>query len=182
MSWLNGGGETIELAVSPEHASFETFDWRVSMAHVASDGPFSMLPGIDRSLIVTTGVGLTLVSEGVPSIRLTPDAPPFEFRGERAIQAVLNGGPVTDLNVMTRRGRFAHRMVARRILDRDKIESAADVLIFSLRDCDAVCEHATGISILQAGDFAILQEDEDIQLAITPESETLLYEIRLWPV
>lgn len=182
MPWLNGGGETIELAVSPEHASLETFDWRLSMAHVASDGPFSIFPGIDRSLIVTSGVGLTLISEGGPSIMLKPDALPIEFRGEREIQGVLSDGPVTDLNVMTRRGRFAHKLVARRIFDRDKIESAAGILIVSLRDCAAKCEHNSGIDTLRAGDFAILQEGEGPQLTITPESESLLHEIRLWSV
>lgn len=182
MPWLNGGGETIELAVSPEHASIETFDWRLSMAHVARDGPFSIFPGIDRSLIVTSGVGLILVSEGDPSTRLNPDAPPFEFPGERAVQGVLSHGPVTDLNVMTRRGRFAHKMVAKRIFDRDKIESATGILIVSLRDCDATCEHASGISTLKAGNLAILQDCGGPWLTIAPESETLLYEIRLWPV
>lgn len=182
MPWLNGGGETIELAVSPVHASLETFDWRLSMAHVASDGPFSIFPGIDRSLIVTSGVGLTLVSEGGHSTMLKPGALPFEFRGERAIQGVLSDGPVTDLNVMTRRGRFAHKMVARRICDRDKIESSAGILIVSLRDCAAKCEYNSGIDTLRAGDFAILQEGEGPQFTITPESESLLHEIRLWSV
>ena len=34
MPWKNGGGETIEMMVSPAGASFDTFDWRVSMAYV----------------------------------------------------------------------------------------------------------------------------------------------------
>jgi environmental stress-induced protein Ves len=182
MRWLNGGGETTELAVSPEHATFDTFDWRLSAAHVAIDGPFSSFPGIDRSLIVTSGAGLTLVSQGLPSTTCTPDKPPLEFPGDRAIQGVLVDGPVSDLNVMTRRGRYAHKLVARRISDQYEIEGASGILIVSLRDCAAQCEYTSGIDTLRAGDFAILQEGEGPRLTITPESESLLYEIRLWPV
>ena len=52
MPWKNGGGETVEVIVHPEGASLSDFGWRVSMATVASDGPFSVFPGIDRTLAV----------------------------------------------------------------------------------------------------------------------------------
>ena len=60
MPWKNGGGETTEIAVSPQNASLEAFDWRVSMARVESDGPFSAFPGIDRTLAVLEGQGIEL--------------------------------------------------------------------------------------------------------------------------
>eukprot|EP01042_Synura_sphagnicola_P007286 gene7286-9332_t len=34
MPWKNGGGTTTEMAVAPEGASLNDFDWRISMAHV----------------------------------------------------------------------------------------------------------------------------------------------------
>jgi hypothetical protein len=49
MPWKNGGGETTEIAVSPPHAGLADFDWRISMAKVASDGSFSIFPEIDRT-------------------------------------------------------------------------------------------------------------------------------------
>ena len=52
MPWKNGGGETVEIAVSPEGAALSEFDWRISMATVATDGPFSIFPGIDRTLSI----------------------------------------------------------------------------------------------------------------------------------
>ena len=55
MPWKNGGGTTIEIAVSPHGAGLDDFDWRVSMAHVASHGPFSLFPNIDRTLAVLSG-------------------------------------------------------------------------------------------------------------------------------
>ena len=57
MPWKNGGGETVEVIVHPEGASLSDFGWRVSMATVASDGPFSVFPGIDRTIVVVEGAG-----------------------------------------------------------------------------------------------------------------------------
>jgi environmental stress-induced protein Ves len=82
MPWKNGGGETTEIVVSPPGASMDDFDWRVSMARVVSDGPFSIFPGIDRSLTLLEGTGMTL----------------------DVVQSRLDAGSILDLNVMTRRG------------------------------------------------------------------------------
>ncbi len=64
MPWKNGGGVTVEIAIHPQGASVDDFDWRVSMATVASDGPFSVFPGIDRTLSVLEGDGILLDVEG----------------------------------------------------------------------------------------------------------------------
>ena len=57
MPWKNGGGETTEIAVFPAGAGLDDFDWRVSMARVESSGPFSVFPGIDRTLAILEGEG-----------------------------------------------------------------------------------------------------------------------------
>lgn len=109
MPWKNGGGVTTEIAVSPEGAGLDDFDWRVSTALVASDGPFSAFPGIDRTLTILEGDGLILDIEG-EQVELLPTSAPFSFAADRPTSARLVGGPVTDLNVMTRRGRLSHRV------------------------------------------------------------------------
>jgi environmental stress-induced protein Ves len=106
--WKNGGGTTAEIAAFPENSGFETFGWRVSMADVASDGPFSSFPGIDRTLIVVEGEGIELDVEGV-RYRLDRDFPKLSFSGDDATIGRLHSGPIRDLNVMTRRGRFRQR-------------------------------------------------------------------------
>jgi len=58
--WKNGGGTTREVCAFPPGATLDGFDWRLSMATVAKDGPFSAFPGIDRVLIVLAGGGLDL--------------------------------------------------------------------------------------------------------------------------
>ncbi len=106
--WKNGGGTTAEVAAFPEGSGFDTFGWRISMADVASDGPFSVFPGIDRTLIVVEGDGIELEVEGI-AYRLDKDAPKLSFSGDDITTGRLQTGPIRDMNVMTRRGQFRHR-------------------------------------------------------------------------
>ncbi|MBA8839178.1 HutD family protein [Ochrobactrum sp. RH2CCR150] len=109
MPWKNGGGVTVEIAVHPQGASVDDFDWRISMATVASDGPFSVFPGIDRTLSVLEGDGIVLDVEGQEST-LTRDSSPLAFAADSHSAARLIGSAITDLNVMTRRTHYAHRV------------------------------------------------------------------------
>lgn len=108
MPWKNGGGETVEIAVSPDGVGLADFDWRVSMATVATDGLFSVFPGIDRTLSILEGEAMTLFIEGREPERLTQESDPLSFAADAATSATLLGGTITDLNVMTRRGKFTH--------------------------------------------------------------------------
>jgi environmental stress-induced protein Ves len=131
MPWKNGRGETIEIAVSPAASGLDDFDWRVSMAPVAADGPFSVFPGIDRTLAVLDGRGIRLAVRGLTAIELTRESVPFSFAADADARATLLDGPITDLNVMTRRGRFRH--VARRFCPGTAMDlevGAAAVLLF----------------------------------------------------
>ena len=130
MPWKNGKGETIEIAVFPEGASVDRFDWRISMAPVASDGPFSVFPGIDRTLSILTGDGMMLSVEGMAPTVLGRKSVPFAFPGDAKTEAVLQAGPITDLNVMTRRGRFSHRVTRRE--QGGEIEFSADAALVIL--------------------------------------------------
>jgi len=109
MPWKNGGGVTVEIAIHPQGASVDDFDWRVSMATVASDGPFSVFPGIDRTLSVLEGDGILLDVEGEET-KLTRESAPLAFAADAHSSARLIGSAITDLNVMTRRGRLAHKV------------------------------------------------------------------------
>lgn len=130
MPWKNGKGETVEIAVFPEGASVDTFDWRISMAPVVSDGPFSVFPGIDRTLSILTGDGMMLSVEGMAPTVLGGNSVPFSFSGDAKTEAVLQAGPITDLNVMTRRGRFSHHVT--RIEQGGEIEFSADAALVIL--------------------------------------------------
>jgi hypothetical protein len=111
MPWKNGGGVTHEIAVEPAGAGMDTFRWRVSAAEVRVPGPFSLFTGIDRTLAVLEG-RLRLTVAGRDS-ELTPDSAPLAFRGDDPAHGTPLGGPVRDLNVMSRRAESTH--VVRRV-------------------------------------------------------------------
>lgn len=106
--WKNGGGSTTEIAVFPAGAGFDDFDWRISLATIARSGAFSVFPGIDRSLTLVEGDGVTLTLDGQP-FALCAAAPLIVFAGEAAVHATV-ASPTTDFNVMTRRSCCRHRL------------------------------------------------------------------------
>ncbi|QES44386.1 hypothetical protein DEJ49_28320 [Streptomyces venezuelae] len=105
--WKNGGGTTREVA--------EGAGWRVSVADVAGDGPFSHFPDTDRVITPVEAEGaaaMLLTVEGIPH-RIAP-LTPFAFPGDAPTHCHLPSGPVRNLNVMTRRGGASARV---RIVD-----------------------------------------------------------------
>ena len=111
----------MEIAISPQGAGLADFDWRVSMATVASDGPFSVFPGIDRTLSILEGNGMRLLIEGRDPVVLTRESDPLAFAADIAVSATLPDGAITDLNVMTRRSTLRHA-VTRIEIDGEKRE------------------------------------------------------------
>ena len=103
LRWKNGGGVTREIAVRPEGAGMDDFDWRVSLAEVAADGPFSAFPGVDRTLTLVEGAGMDLTVGGERRLVDSRYAPQ-DFRGDVRTDCRLLEGPVVNLNVMWRRG------------------------------------------------------------------------------
>ena len=102
--WKNGGGEMADIAVVPSDAGYDDFKWRIAIARIDVDRPFSDFPGIDRTIMIVGGKGLNLSVEGMAPARLTHKSPPFSFPGDKPTQAQLIDGPVHALNVMTKRG------------------------------------------------------------------------------
>ena len=109
MPWKNGAGTTIEMAIFPEHASLHDFDWRVSRAAVPEDGSFSHFDGIDRSLALLDGPGMRLkVNDVLHQVDAVNNI--AVFAGEAATHAELIDGPITDFNLMSRRGLCTHQL------------------------------------------------------------------------
>lgn len=102
MPWKNGAGLTYEVLTWPPGSGWADFAWRLSFAEVATSGPFSTFPGVDRVIILAEGESMTLNVDGTRNelARYRP----FAFRGDS--EAVVEvTGPTLDFNVMTRRGR-----------------------------------------------------------------------------
>lgn len=105
MPWRNGGGTTTEILVEPSgvDAAREPFHYRVSIADVASDGPFSRFDGYDRHIMLLSGAGMTLDCGEHGLIDLATPFEPHAFAGDWDVKASLIAGPVRDFNVITLR-------------------------------------------------------------------------------
>lgn len=172
MPWKNGGGTTTEIAVSPEGASLSDFDWRISMAHVGQDGPFSSFPGIDRTLSVLTGAGITLAFGDGEHVRLDRASAPYRFAADRAVDGLLIDGPIDDLNVMSRRGRWRHRV--ERLSGASSLSASEGLLVLVARKGDWQVSGAA----LAAADSAILDAPGGVELTVSG-SEAELYAVWL---
>jgi len=120
--WRNGAGLTRPIAsglagvVGRANARLPTgstphldaFDWRISLADIRGDGPFSVFPGIDRCAVLLGDsdiTGMTLSGPG-GSAYLLP-LQPVSFPGEAELDARCEPGLALTkpriLNLMVRR-------------------------------------------------------------------------------
>lgn len=125
MPWKNGRGVTREFALWPPGASLERqdFDWRLSAAPVDEPGAFSVLPGVERILVVTEGAGCVLVhGDRAPRARLRR-LEPYRFSGGWPTNAELPHGPISDFNVLFAPERVAAKVEALALGERRVRES-----------------------------------------------------------
>lgn len=99
--WKNGLGTTQEILVYPEGS--DDFLFRLSMAALSQSGPFSLFPGIERTLVLLEGEPIKLNDKVVPLLS------PVEFSGEENIEATILA-PGLDFNLMCRRGKVVGRV------------------------------------------------------------------------
>jgi len=166
--WKNGGGSTTEIIAEPAGASLDDFDWRISTASVAADGPFSCFPGIDRTLAVVDGKGLMLTIGGNAPVRLDRGSDPIGFAGDVPTSARLIAGRIADLNVMTRRSRFSHRL--RRVVQPASCELGGNdiAVVLSLNGSTTLATNHDDFTALYHGDAAILSGAREGFLRIVP--------------
>jgi uncharacterized protein len=100
MPWKNGGGTTTELYAEPGPNGFL---WRVSIADVAGDGPFSPFPDYDRHIMAIAGRGMVLCGGPDGDIAVAPLFTTRRFSGDWPITGRLIDGPVRDFNLIVRR-------------------------------------------------------------------------------
>ena len=122
MPWANGLGTSYEVA-SDRNADGK-WTWRVAIAPVVLDGPFSKLPGVDRELVVIEGNRMVLEVDG-ESVECLPGRV-IRFSGDSATIARLVDRPVVDLGLMTVRDSVIGSMVVIAYIG-DVIES--DVIV-----------------------------------------------------
>ena len=139
--WKNGAGNTTDIAAGPPGAQYHAFDWRISLATIVQDGPFSLFPGVDRTLALVEGQGMVLdVDDGSRFVlgMVGEEDAVIEFAGESAIRATLNGGATMDFNVMTRRAVCHHRFGRRCLAGRSQFAPRGSHSLLFLAEGEAL--------------------------------------------
>ena len=157
MRWKNGAGWTSEILRSPDG---DDWDWRLSIAEIEADAPFSAFPGVQRELVLLSGNGLRLRFDDGESHELMPPHDRLRFAGERAAFGELVDGPTRDFNLMWKReavdAQLWHRpLVGTMVVFADPGETwALHQLAGQARFADD-----PGPGVIAAGDTAVLADD-----------------------
>ncbi|WP_160111720.1 HutD/Ves family protein [Paraburkholderia piptadeniae] len=148
--WRNGKGVTRTLAA-------EGTDWRVSIAEVERDGPYSMFDGMTRLSVILRGKGVVLRA-GSLTTTLTPFAV-AEYDGGVAWDASLLDGPVTALNVICKRHIF--RPTVRALTGHLSVPAGATAIVLAAgRACHAIASPEAPPHRIAVDQFAVFQQLE----------------------
>jgi len=169
MPWKNGGGVTTEICASPPSGAF---DWRVSIATVNADGPFSTFAGYERHIMTLSGEGMVLDIDGRGKFTLEP-LRPFSFSGDAQVHGSLLRRAVLDFNLMVRRdfGIGTLRVAECRAGDRLGSERSLHLAYVLQGECEAEgCQLEQNTSFyLGAADFFTLPAPLKLAVcAVTP--------------
>ncbi|MCC8363943.1 HutD family protein [Lysobacter sp. A6] len=97
--WRNGAGWTREIASEPAGE----WAWRLSIAEIEQDAPFSRFEGIDREIVLLSGNGVRLRFDDGNVHDLQPPHGRLRFAGEAGVHGELIDGATQDFNLMWRR-------------------------------------------------------------------------------
>lgn len=180
MPWKNGGGSTSEILLYPAQAGIDDFAWRISLATIASPGPFSSFPGISRTLALVDGAGVDLHFEA-HSVALRPDGQRLlRFAGAAAVHATLVAGSTTDFNVMTRDTLARHSCQIWQLDGQLTWHSSAPAAFLFVQQGRVQCQTSgsAGVSrMLERHDSLLLEQGESCQL----QGQACVYAVEFWP-
>lgn len=178
MRWKNGAGWTSEILRVPDQ---ESWDWRLSIAEIEADAPFSAFPGIDRELVLLSGNGVRLRFEDGAVHTLLPPHDKLRFAGERALVGELVDGLTRDFNLMWRRDAVDAALWHRPLVGTMVVfVEPADTWVLHLLAGQARFADGSGLGQLGAGDTAVLRSTGGRQrFALDGAGEALL--IRMSP-
>lgn len=176
--WRNGAGWTREIHAHGDVGA-DAWDWRLSIAEIEQDAPFSTFPGTDRELVLLSGQGLRLRFDQDDTRLLEPPHGRFRFAGEHPVTGELVDGRTEDFNVMWRRDRYTadvlHRpLVGAMVLFAD----ARETWVLHLLAGHAHFDTVSGLPPLAAGDTALLAEPHRTRFLVDGGGEALLVRLR----
>lgn len=156
--WKNGAGWTREIHAHPAPAPMHGWDWRLSIAEIEQDAPFSAFPGVDRELVLLSGNGLRLRFDDGALHALQPPHDRLRFAGERAVAGELVDGTTQDFNLMWRREAIDAQLWHRPLVGPMVVfAEPGEVWALYLIGGQARFADDSGLPDLAAGDTALLQ-------------------------
>lgn len=173
--WRNGGGWTCAIASGridgTAVAGVDDWDWRLSIADIEADGPFSVFPGTDRVLVLLGGAGIVLAFAEGGRQRLIEPLARIAFAGERAVHCALVAGPTRDFNLMWRRERM-YATLAVTTLDAAALALAAPAPLSALH----VVSGALRVdgSLAEPGDTVLNRGSAPAQVVVAAAGQGLL--------
>jgi hypothetical protein len=168
--WKNGGGITHEIARSEGSAEPE---WRVSLATIDRDGPFSDFAGYDRTIVPLDGAGFELSFDDGEIVELERRCVPFRFAGERKVACRLLGGRSRDLNAMSRRGHSEHDVIALALTPSPAVFDAPAQSFVFFSGAASVASGSEAFEMRDGDTLAIAAESRLELRAATAESRAL---------
>jgi hypothetical protein len=176
--WKNGAGWTREILRWPETGDW---DWRLSIAEIEEDAPFSRFDGVDRELVLLSGNGLRLRFDDGRCVQLDPPHGRARFAGEDELQGELVDGSTQDFNLMWRRSAVDAQLWHRPLVGPMVIfAEPGTTWILHLLAGQARFADLSGLPDLAAADTALLiAGQERLRHVVDGAGEALL--IRLQP-
>lgn len=156
--WRNGRGVTRAIASAPKNANTGSFDYRLSIADIAENGPFSTFDGVDRLSLLLEGSTLTLFHEG-KEWRTAGLLDAIQYDGGLPLHAYNGNIPARCLNVMTRKGTAKASL---RVCDAISTIPATDLcMLLSLHDgCMVTAGDSSAIYKLDKYDGLLLERTD----------------------
>lgn len=156
MRWKNGAGWTSEILRVPD---IEDWNWRISIAEVDTDAPFSAFPGMERELVLLEGNGMRLRFDDGATHDLLPPHGTLRFSGERPLVGELIDGPSRDFNVMWKRGEADVRLWRRPLVGTMALfVDPGETWVIHMLAGHARFSGECGLGGIEGGDTAVLQE------------------------
>jgi uncharacterized protein len=145
--WRNGGGVTRTVARQDD-------DWRISIADVCNDGPYSRFEGMTRVSLVLCGAGIVLRERQSGATIELRSGHPVQYDGEKLWDAALIDGPVSVLNVMSKAASF--RATVTQADDQIDVESGCAAVILALRSTCTLRADSSESQEVEVGHAALL--------------------------
>jgi hypothetical protein len=157
--WKNQCGWTREIARHPREGDW---DWRLSVAEIDHDAPFSAFPGCDRELVLLSGNGVDLVFDDSERVELRPPHGRCRFAGERGLRAELVEGATRDFNAIWRRERVRAEVLHRPLVG-PMLFFAEPAVTWAIHVLSGYAEFKDRgeLARLQPGDSALIEFGED---------------------